>query len=939
MEPLGGAAAAAGDGDAALLRTECDALRRERDRLQAALFRALRSVVIFRGYLHQQLTEDEALALLKPEWELKYFALGSGGLLKIYDSDRDEGGEPGALLNLADCVVEVEPGGVDRDWCMRVTERTPADAAADARPRSAPSPAPSAFARAASPQLRRAASCEPDGAVNELLLVSADSVAALLQWADAFERAGVRVVWPTAVGGRSGSSLSSRSNSAPLLQNMALAAAITAAAAPARGGPARVLERARERELESQGRGLLRTLSSTFALPPLMSSSAAPWCGAGGGGGASSGGAAAAAAAGGRPITRLPSERWVREPAREEFVPVLWAVQQQQEDEESAGRRGGPRRSFGARGLGRSASESRIQWGSSSGGAGAAEPARRSPSPAARRTALPGALPPQAPKPPRSPDRGVAAGRAPSGAAAAAPAPTAAHAPEAAAAAAAAAASHPHRRSRVMWGSTPVHTGTSDSLLTAKSTYTQSHSGLVTLALVVLATSHVRRAWGPKDRAPAEPRPLHLALMENLLTYRLRLTLLNREVARALLTMAGDNRLCILAVPGLLAFAAASLAIECAALALLRREDWLDTAEAKRGVGAEARRARRARRAASHEAAIVPLAVANCVAVLLLPCYTVFHLRAHPFPALLLTLGALVMQMKLMSYHHHHLHLRSVRRAHGPDARAYGERGGADEPAWAVRAYPENLTAGDMLFFLAVPTLVYQVNYPRLPRVRRRLLLRWFVMLFSLASVELLLIDQLLVPNMLSGLKPEGFFHFCERLLALALPNLYVWLLGFFLIFHVWLNILGELTRFADREFYRAWWNASSLDQFWRLWNMPVHRFLMRTIYFPMIRAGINKWWGLVFVFLWSALLHEVAVGVPFRILKGWGFWAMAGQIPLISLTAWMRAYLKNDYLGNAIFWTSFCILGQPLCILLYAHEYLRREYSGGMPVLSSRTC
>lgn len=23
---------------------------------------------------------------------------------------------------------------------------------------------------------------------------------------------------------------------------------------------------------------------------------------------------------------------------------------------------------------------------------------------------------------------------------------------------------------------------------------------------------------------------------------------------------------------------------------------------------------------------------------------------------------------------------------------------------------------------------------------------------------------------------------------------------------------------------------------------------------------------------------------------------------------------------GNAIFWTSFCILGQPLCILLYAH-------------------
>ncbi len=52
---------------------------------------------------------------------------------------------------------------------------------------------------------------------------------------------------------------------------------------------------------------------------------------------------------------------------------------------------------------------------------------------------------------------------------------------------------------------------------------------------------------------------------------------------------------------------------------------------------------------------------------------------------------------------------------------------------------------------------------------------------------------------------------------------------------------MGELTGFADRSFYRAWWNASSLDQFWRLWNMPVHNFLMRTVYFPLIRMGINK--------------------------------------------------------------------------------------------------
>lgn len=31
-------------------------------------------------------------------------------------------------------------------------------------------------------------------------------------------------------------------------------------------------------------------------------------------------------------------------------------------------------------------------------------------------------------------------------------------------------------------------------------------------------------------------------------------------------------------------------------------------------------------------------------------------------------------------------------------------------------------------------------------------------------------------------------------------------------------------------------------------------------------------------VFWWSAVLHEVAVGVPFRMLKGWAFLAMFGQ-------------------------------------------------------------
>lgn len=46
-------------------------------------------------------------------------------------------------------------------------------------------------------------------------------------------------------------------------------------------------------------------------------------------------------------------------------------------------------------------------------------------------------------------------------------------------------------------------------------------------------------------------------------------------------------------------------------------------------------------------------------------------------------------------------------------------------------------------------------------------------------------------------------------------------------------------------------------------------------------------------------------------------------QVPLVSLTEMMRKRLKSDTLGNMIFWASFCVLGQPMCLILYYHDYV----------------
>jgi hypothetical protein len=52
-----------------------------------------------------------------------------------------------------------------------------------------------------------------------------------------------------------------------------------------------------------------------------------------------------------------------------------------------------------------------------------------------------------------------------------------------------------------------------------------------------------------------------------------------------------------------------------------------------------------------------------------------------------------------------------------------------------------------------------------------------------------------------------------ERVLKLSLPTLYGWIIMFYCLFHLWLNILAELTGFGDREFYKVLPPCSEVPQ------------------------------------------------------------------------------------------------------------------------------
>uniref|UniRef100_A0A8C1NK38 O-acyltransferase n=1 Tax=Cyprinus carpio TaxID=7962 RepID=A0A8C1NK38_CYPCA len=239
--------------------------------------------------------------------------------------------------------------------------------------------------------------------------------------------------------------------------------------------------------------------------------------------------------------------------------------------------------------------------------------------------------------------------------------------------------------------------------------------------------------------------------------------------------------------------------------------------------------------------------------------------------------------------------------------------------------YPGNLTHRDIYYFIFVPTLCYELNFPRSPRIRKRFLLRRLLEMLFLMQLMIGLIQQWMVPTIQNSMKPfqdMDLSRIVERLLKLAVPNHFIWLIFFYWYFHSSMNFVAELMQFGDREFYRDWWNSETIPYFWSNWNIPVHKWCLRHFYKPMLVKGVNKFTAQLAVFFMSAFFHEYLVSVPLKMFRLWAFLGMMAQIPLAYFVG---RFLRGNY-GNAAVWMSL-IIGQPIAVLMYFHDYYVLHY------------
>ncbi|XP_012580563.1 PREDICTED: diacylglycerol O-acyltransferase 1 [Condylura cristata] len=136
------------------------------------------------------------------------------------------------------------------------------------------------------------------------------------------------------------------------------------------------------------------------------------------------------------------------------------------------------------------------------------------------------------------------------------------------------------------------------------------------------------------------------------------------------------------------------------------------------------------------------LHAANLLTILCLPAAVAFLLESiTPVGSVLALAVYTILFLKLFSYRDVNLWCRQRRARVKAKAAAVGKKASGGAAQGAV-SYPDNLTYHDLYYFLFAPTLCYELNFPRSPRIRKRFLLRRLLEMLFFTQLQVGLIQQ-----------------------------------------------------------------------------------------------------------------------------------------------------------------------------------------------------
>ncbi|KAF9175501.1 hypothetical protein BGX21_005514 [Mortierella sp. AD011] len=228
--------------------------------------------------------------------------------------------------------------------------------------------------------------------------------------------------------------------------------------------------------------------------------------------------------------------------------------------------------------------------------------------------------------------------------------------------------------------------------------------------------------------------------------------------------------------------------------------------------------------------------------------------------------------------------------------------------------WPANVTIANFVDYLIIPTLIYELQYPRTSRIRPKYVFEKVVATFGTFTLLYLTTEHYIYPVVL-----DPTISPLKALKLLLIPFMMNYLLIFYIIFECICNAFAELSCFADRNFYDDWWNCTNLDEWARKWNKPVHNFLLHHVYFSSIESfHLSKANAAMATFFLSSCVHELVMMIVTRKVRMYLFVLQMGQLPLIWL-GHRQVIRENPRLANVLFWAGM-FSGPPLLGVAYCY-------------------
>ncbi|XP_062920072.1 sterol O-acyltransferase 1-like [Mobula hypostoma] len=289
------------------------------------------------------------------------------------------------------------------------------------------------------------------------------------------------------------------------------------------------------------------------------------------------------------------------------------------------------------------------------------------------------------------------------------------------------------------------------------------------------------------------------------------------------------------------------------------------------------------------------------------PVYTVIHFQLPPASRFIVILEQVRLMMKAHSF---------VRENYSRVAVSRERNGG-------IQQVPQ---FSHYLYFLFAPTLIYRDNYPRNPTIRWSYVATKFAQVLGCLFYAYYIFVRLCIP-LFRNISQEPF---SLKVLVLCifnsiLPGVLVLFLAFFAFLHCWLNAFAEMLQFADRMFYKDWWNSTSFANYYRTWNVVVHDWLYYYAYRDFLWLFTHRFRAaaMLSVFTVSAVVHEYVLAVCF------GFFYPVLFCLFMCFGMAFNFVLHDRRKGpvwNVVMWTSL-FLGQGMLVCLYSQEWYAQQH------------